>query len=68
MPFRTSAAATYRKTHNSTLFAILVHLHDAINYVLYGLNTDTPARLDAIYNSTLQTMVSGQERKQRKPS
>jgi len=54
--FRVSASSTYRETFQSTLFIILIYLHDAIQYVLFGLNTDSPASLDSLYQSALKRM------------
>ena len=53
VPFRISTSSGYRETHQSTLFVILISVHHAIAYVLYGINADRPARLTALFEITL---------------
>lgn len=55
--FQISAATAHRETYRSTLFIILVHLWDAVQYVLYGLNMDGSGRLDSAYERTLKKMA-----------
>jgi hypothetical protein len=56
VPFRLSTSSGHHETFQSTLFIILVHIHEAVGYVLYGLNTDRPARVDSIFLDTLKKM------------
>jgi hypothetical protein len=56
VPFRVSTASGHHETHQSTLFTVLVYIHHAIGYVLYGTNTDRPARLDSLFQGTLKKM------------
>jgi hypothetical protein len=56
VPFRVSASSGHHETHQSTLFIILVYIHSAIGYVLDGLNIDRPARLNALFQRTLDNM------------
>ena len=54
--FRVSASSPHHETFQSTLFIILLHLQDAVRYVLYGLNTDMPVGLESIYERTLKSI------------
>lgn len=56
VPFRVSASSGHHETHQSTLFIILIYIHSSMCYVLFGLNTDRPARLDASFHRTLNKM------------
>jgi hypothetical protein len=56
VPFRISASSGHHETHQSTLFIILVYIHSAIGYVLDGLNIDRSARLNALFERTLDNM------------
>jgi hypothetical protein len=42
VPYHLSTSSGHHETFQSTLFIILVHTHEALGYVLYGLNTDRP--------------------------
>ncbi len=65
VPFQISTSANYRETHQSTLFVVLISLHHAIGYVLFGLNTNRPARLDSLFQTTLDKMNAVPARHQR---
>jgi hypothetical protein len=56
VPFHLSTSSGHHETYQSTLFVILIHIHEAMGYVLYGLNTDRPARLDSLFQRTLEKM------------
>jgi hypothetical protein len=56
VPFHVSTASGHHETYQSTLFVLLVYIHHAIAYVLYGINADRPARLDSLFQRTLKTM------------
>ncbi|MGZ4732429.1 MAG: DUF5677 domain-containing protein [Terriglobales bacterium] len=56
VPFRVSASSGHHETHQSTLFIILVYVHSSISYVLFGLNIDRPAKLDASFQRTLHNI------------
>jgi hypothetical protein len=66
VPFRLSTSSGHHETYQSTLFVILTHVHEAIGYVFYGINTDRPARLDSLFQRTLKKMkpipVSGKRK------
>jgi hypothetical protein len=52
--FELSTSSSHSKTYQSTLFVIIVYIYHAIGYVLYGLNTDRPERLNFLYQRALQ--------------
>jgi Family of unknown function (DUF5677) len=56
VPFYLSTSSGHHETYQSTLFTILIHIHEAMGYVLYGLNIDRPARLDSLFQRTLKKM------------
>jgi hypothetical protein len=56
VPFCISASSGIHETFQSTLFVILVYIHSAIAYVLFGLNIDRPARLNTLFQTTLNNM------------
>jgi len=54
--FRLARSSLHRETFQRTLFVVLTHVHDAIQYVLDGLNIDSPARIDSLYLKTLKKL------------
>jgi hypothetical protein len=56
VPFRVLTASGHHETFQSTLFIVLAYIHQSIGYVLYGANTNRPARLDSLFQRTLQKM------------
>ena len=56
VPFVVSASSGHHETHQSTLFIILIYIHSSISYVLFGLNIDRPAKLNALFERTLNKM------------
>ena len=55
--FRISVSSAQRKTFSSVLFIVLIHLYDSIGYVLFGLNTDSPIRLQRLYEKAQNSVV-----------
>jgi uncharacterized protein DUF5677 len=56
VPFHVSPTSGHHETYQSTLFTVLVYIHQAICYVLYGVNTDRPAHLESLFQRTLKKM------------
>jgi hypothetical protein len=56
VPFQLSTSSGHHETYQSTLFIILIHIHEAVGYVLYGLNTERPVRLDSLFQKTVKRM------------
>ena len=38
------------------LFILLIHLHEIIAYALFGMNIERPAKLNDLFNSTLNSL------------
>ncbi len=56
VPFRISRSSGHHETYQSTLFIILIYIHSSIGYVLHGLNIDRPAKLNSLFQTTLDRM------------
>ncbi len=56
VPYRVAQSSGHHETYQSTLFIVLVYVHAAISYVLYGLNVDRPAKLNSLFERTLAKM------------
>jgi hypothetical protein len=65
VPFRVSHTSGHHETYQSTLFTLLTYVHQAIVYVLDGINTDRPFRLDSLFQGTLKKMKPFQMRHKR---
>jgi hypothetical protein len=56
-PFRVSpSSAKLVQPSGSTLFIILIYLHNLIAYAMHGMNVDRPARLNTLFQRTLNKM------------
>ncbi|MBZ5663074.1 MAG: DUF5677 domain-containing protein [Acidobacteriia bacterium] len=56
-PFRLSSSSGLRNTCRSTLFVITVSVRSSIGYALFGMNVDSPARLNMLCQKTLEKLV-----------
>jgi len=55
--FRVSPSSTkLAQPSESTLFVILINLHNLIAYALFGMNLERPARLNTLFQKTLNKM------------
>ncbi len=60
-PFRLSpSSGKDAQPSQTTLFIILIYLHSSIAYALFGLNLDRPARLNTLFQETLNSMKAVQ--------
>jgi len=56
-PFRVSpSSGKYTQPTQAALFIILIYIHSSIAYALFGLNLDRPARLNTLFEQTLNSM------------
>ena len=56
-PFRVSpSSGKYLQPSQRVLFIIVIYLHSAIAYALFGLQVDRPARLNQVFEEALQAM------------
>lgn len=55
-PFAVPTSSGLHETTQSTLFIILIYLHSSIGYALYGMNSDRPAKLNSLFQRTLNRM------------
>ncbi|HKB97456.1 MAG TPA: DUF5677 domain-containing protein [Terriglobales bacterium] len=57
VPFRISSSSGLRKTGRWTLFVIVISVHSSIGYALFGMNIDSPTRLDTLYLKTVEKLL-----------
>jgi Family of unknown function (DUF5677) len=55
-PFRVAPSSGMHNTNQHTLTIILTYLHASIAYVLFGINTERPAKLNSLFMETLKKM------------
>ena len=55
-PFQVSTSSGLHETSQSTLFIVLLYLHSAISYALFGMNLDRPPKLEPLFQKTLNLM------------
>jgi Family of unknown function (DUF5677) len=56
VPFAVSTSSGLHETTQSTLFVILIYLHSSIGYALHGMNSDRPAKLNSLFQRTLNRL------------
>jgi hypothetical protein len=56
VPFRISDSSAIHETSQSTLFILLIYLHNSIAYALFGMNLERPARVNTLFQEALNKM------------
>jgi hypothetical protein len=56
-PFRfVESSGQFEAPHQKILYILLIYIHAAIAYTLFGLNCDRPARVNELFSSTLASL------------